>query len=54
VEFTGHVPTPTAIKIAFLPSFAVNSIPALTPSGGNRDFGPSGLDAEQSSYGTRC
>ena len=26
-QFTGHVAIPTAIKIAFLPSFAVNAIP---------------------------
>jgi hypothetical protein len=26
-QFTGHVAIPAAIKIAFLPSFAVNSIP---------------------------
>jgi hypothetical protein len=45
-HFTGHVAIPTAIKIAFLPSFAVNSIPCrhagrrksgLRPTWGRKD-----------------
>jgi hypothetical protein len=38
-QFTGHVAIPTVIKIAFLAS---TRFLAVTPDGGNRDFGPCG------------
>jgi hypothetical protein len=39
---TAYVAIPTAIRIAFLPSFAVNSTPCRHSGGRNRDFGPVG------------